>query len=100
MLVKEESQLKKIHIFDNYYFRADESQFILCENVVRTSRKDNSEYTDEETLGYFPSIQSLCKGLIKICMLRSVSDWRVDSLKDVIRRAEEVERKLEDILKY
>jgi hypothetical protein len=100
MLIKKDAEIKKIHIFDNYYFRADEVQFILCESVVRKSKKDQSEYVGEETLGFYPTLQSLCKGLIKICMLRSVSDWRVDSLKDVIKVAEEVEKKLESIVKY
>lgn len=97
---KDSNSAKKIHIFDNFYFRGDESQFILLENVVRKSKKDQKEYMGEITLGYYPTIQSLCKGLVKTCTLRSISDWRVDSLGDVVNEADKVIKKLETIIKY
>lgn len=76
---------KLLHIVDNYYFGADERQYILYCLKTRTKKSDNSQYKAFETVGYYNNIVHM----LRACAVRSnrtaVNSGEFNRLEDCIK---------------
>ena len=87
----------KIPIIGDYFAGADAYQFILLERMVRKS-KDGENYEDFEARGYYQTLSSLCKGVLRRVVLSGVCDGEIKSLREVLTKSEEIERAIEDAI--
>ena len=88
------------HIIDNYYMSADSNQYILTRLVTRTSRKDQSQYDAVETLGYFGTVQSLCKHIIKDHIRHNITSGNLPTLRTVIDDLNNITSRLESSISF
>lgn len=89
-----------VHIVGEYYMTADANQYVLIKRVVRTSREDMSTYDDVETVGYYASIQSLCKKAIQLCVREKIAGGEVATLREVAREFDALTTRLEDAIQF
>lgn len=90
----------KIHILDNYYMTSDANQFVLIKEVTRKQRKTEATYTQFVTVGYYSSVQDLCKRLIKDATREGVQTGSLQSLRDIVSNIESLTERIEKIIQF
>lgn len=94
---------KYINLIDNYYFTADEKQYILVErgNKLKLSfgtKEPTGETTNYTTIcGYYSSITSMIEACIKTVNLKSIRNGKISTLTECISQLNENYIKLKDI---
>lgn len=91
---------KRVHILDNYYMTADANQFILVKEVTRRQRKTDDTYTQFVTIGYFSTVQALCKQLIKDAIREGVQIGELTSLREIVVQIDALTARLEDAITF
>jgi len=85
----------RVELFDNYVITTDSRQYILAQPVVRA----NGKHAGVEVMSdprYFSSLKHVLKHFIETELRKS----NVKTLKEVIERIEQLEKKVDEIIKY
>lgn len=99
--MSEASAAGRIHVFGDWYARADAYQWVLVRRVTRTRRRGEREgerYEDYEQVAYLPSLAALCKSVLRRSLLEGVRSGELRDLREVIKRSEQVERSIHDMV--
>lgn len=94
-----------IPLVEDYYFSADENQYILyrCgkrDKIDNKTKKSTGEIIDfTETAGFYTTLSSMLKSCVRECNMRKIQNSEIKSLKDCIDYVESVYEKIEDITK-
>ena len=84
----------KVQIEGNLYLESDSMQFILKEytGIFYTNKETGKETESTKTYGYFPSVQSACKHLIKMKLMESTAT----DLKELLGEVEGIKKFIEE----
>ena len=94
-----------IPLVEDYYFSADENQYILyrCgkrDKIDIKTKKSTGEIIDfTEIVGFYTTLSAMLKGCVRECNMRKIQNGEINSLKDCIDHIESVYEKIEDITK-
>ena len=91
----------KIPIIGDFYAEVDAYQWILVRRMTRTKRGGDGAgetYEDFEQVSFHPSLSLLCKSALRILLLQGVSSGELKSLREVIKKSEEIERAILDAI--
>lgn len=81
----------KVHIEGDLYLESDDIQFIIKEYTGKTDATGRELY---KTHGYFPSVQSAVKHLVKMKVMRSTAQTLSELHQDVLRIEQYIESAL------
>lgn len=83
----------KVHIEDNLYLESDGMQFIIKEYTgnIYKDKKTGKETESFNTHGYFNSVQSACRHLLKIKLMESTAT----DLKTLLQGVQEIREWIE-----
>ena len=96
--------MAKIKLIDNYYFTADDNQYILMEcgtrnKIDRMTRKVTDEIIEyEDILGYYSTLSLLIKACVTYYNRKAVKSGQVSSLTEAVEQIESVYSKLNDMI--
>lgn len=96
---KEEIKLGT-HVIDDYYMSADANQYILTKRVTRTSRKDQSQYDAINTLGYFGTVQALCKRIVSDHVRKKIILGEIPNLRAMVDEMDAITSRLESVIQF
>lgn len=85
-----------IHIKDDIYIDADETQFILLRMTGRIDKKTGKEAKD--FIGYYPTFAQAVKGYCKMAQRQDIIDKPDRELVDAFFDFETIVRELEELL--
>ena len=94
-----------IPLVEDYYFSADENQYILyrCgkrDKIDIKTKKSTGEIIDfTEAVGFYTTLSAMLKGCVRECNMRKIQNGEINSLKDCVDYMESVYEKIEDITK-
>ena len=81
-----------IPLVEDYYFSADENQYILyrCgkrDKIDIKTKKSTGEVIDfTETVGFYTTIFSMLKGCVRECNRRKIKNGEISNFKDCIKK--------------
>lgn len=78
----------KIHVQDNIYIESDDRQFII-KKYGKKDKNGNDTYT---SLGYFTTLESVCKYLIRLKVFESQATTIKELLDDYRRIEKEIKQ--------
>ena len=96
---------KMIPLVEDYYFSADENQYILYRCGKRNkidikTKKSTGEIIDfTDTVGFYTTIFSMLKGCVRECNRRKIQNGEISSMKDCIENMDNMYEKIEDLTK-
>lgn len=94
-----------IPLVEDYYFSADENQYILyrCGKRnkidIKTKKSTNEIIYFTKTVGFYATLSAMLKGCIRECNMRKVQNGDVTSLSEYIKRLEEMYNRIEKLTK-
>lgn len=94
-----------IPLVEDYYFSADENQYILYRCGKRNkidikTKKSTGEVIDfTETVGFYTTIFSMLKGCVRECNRRKIQNGEISNLKDCIKHIDDIYYKIESLTK-
>lgn len=85
----------KVNIEGNLYLESDGMQFILKDYTGKIYTDKRGNVTEaHNTLGYFPSVQSAMRHLVKMKLMESTATTLNELLQDVQRIEEYIESRV------
>ena len=94
-----------IPLVEDYYFSADENQYILYRCGKRNkidikTKKATGEIIDfTEAVGFYTTLSSMLKGCVRECNRRKIQNGEISNLKDCIKNIDDIYYKIESLTK-
>ena len=80
-----------IKITDKYFLDADSNNFMLKEKTINKDKKSkNFGKEDYNTLGYYSTIESALKGLVKSELRKFIGKSKIQEVEDLTKKIEEL----------
>lgn len=92
-----------IPLVEDYYFSADENQYILYRCGKRNkidikTKKSTDEIIDfTETVGFYTTLSAMLKGCVRECNMRKIQNGEISSLKECIECMDSMYEKIENL---
>ena len=80
-----------IKITDKYFLDADSNNFMLKEKTINKDKKSkNFGKEDYNTLGYYSTIESALKGLVKSELRKFIGKSKIQEVEDLTKKIDEL----------
>lgn len=96
MNIENTNTINKIHLVGNYYYTADDNQYILLEcgsrkKIDRKTHKLTDEIMEyEDTLGYYSTLSTLVKDCVTYSNKAATANGEISTLRQAIIQINEI----------
>lgn len=104
-MAKNDSINNMIPLVEDYYFTADENQYILyrCgkrDKIDIKTKRPTGEIIDfADTVGFYTTLSSMLKSCVVACNRRKVQNGEIGSLKDCVEQMNNMYERIESLTK-